>query len=127
MVMEREQPPRQAPSNTMLLMLAGAILLLGAGFLFAYDTLRSSRVALVSPAAAGNDSASQFTGRGAAPSDQDSLRELGIDPERSDLSPEAQAAIARAHRAARDAEAAAAREAAAAEPVVEEAVPAELP
>ncbi|OWV34511.1 hypothetical protein B5C34_14290 [Pacificimonas flava] len=91
----------------MLVALAGVVLIMGAGFLYAYDTLRSERVTFGTPAFAGEstslsaDGLAPPPGLGANNEEYQDLLELGIDPETTSLSPEARAAIVRAHRAAR--------------------------
>lgn len=86
----------------MLAALAGIVLVLGAGFLYAYDTLRSGRVTVGASALAGSSGSASSLDAGSRLADQEAseLSELGIDPDSTDLSPEARAAILRAHRAA---------------------------
>lgn len=98
MVMQRPGSRSTPPPNGLLIALAVGILLLGAGFLFAYDSLRSSNV--VSGSA---QEAERSSGEYVPRTDDRALIEMGIDPEDNDLSPAALAAIARAHRAAQDA------------------------
>ena len=116
--------PVACPEQRDALPACGGILLLGAGFLFAYDNLRSNRVELAAAAFA-NDRAIDAT---AAPrtrpsyegeGDYDALVELGIDPDDENLSAEAKAAIARAHRAAREAAGSAATDTMVADPALD--------
>lgn len=98
--MRRNQPPARIPSNGVLAALAGGVLVLGAGFLYAYDTLRSDPVTIGAAALASSAASSFEAGDSLATDEASALSELGIDPDAADLSPQARAAILRAHRAA---------------------------
>ncbi|MHB9878259.1 hypothetical protein ACSMXM_01140 [Pacificimonas sp. ICDLI1SI03] len=97
MVMRKRQPRNFFPGNALLLWLGVGIFVIGGIFIYFYGSLRASNLSPVSsPAAASTTSTSSTVPRETA----NSLRELGIDAEASNLSPEAQSAIARAHQAA---------------------------
>ena len=102
MVMRKPEPAVNVTSNTMVVALAALIVLLGAGFLFAYDSLRSHRAAIASvalSAPAKDGERPKYRGE----DDYDALIDLGIDPDDSSLSPAARKVIDRAHRAAMEA------------------------
>ncbi|MGB3723194.1 MAG: hypothetical protein WA979_10310, partial [Pacificimonas sp.] len=99
MVMQRAQTSRPNYGNMILIWLGLGTLLIGAAFVYVYGSLRKPTLDVASSAqAATNDMEAGATSAPRAA--QDSLRDLGIDPDQSGLSPEAQTAIARAHQAA---------------------------
>ncbi len=97
MVMQRTQPQRPGYGNTMLIWLGLAILIIGGGFIYVYGVLRQPTLTVGASAPATTTQAGEASVPASA---KNSLRDLGIDPERSGLSPEAQSAIAKAHQAA---------------------------
>ncbi|MEE4350236.1 MAG: hypothetical protein V2J26_08405 [Pacificimonas sp.] len=106
--MQSPQQRSKPPSSGMLVALVGGIAVTGAGFFYAYDTLRSDRITFSAPTFAAEGAGLDLSDTprtrppmsGALAEEAAQLRELGIDPETTTLSPQAQAAILRAHRAA---------------------------
>ncbi|MBV7256348.1 hypothetical protein KCG44_06055 [Pacificimonas sp. WHA3] len=93
--MQKTLPRKPKLGNALLFWLGIGILVLGGIFVYFYGSLRSTTLAPATATAPVSPGARSATGLA-----DDALRDLGIDPSESDLSPEAQAAIARAHQAA---------------------------
>ncbi|MEO0501644.1 MAG: hypothetical protein AAF205_14035 [Pseudomonadota bacterium] len=98
MVMRPADPQRGNFGNSFLLWLGVGIFLVGGSFIYFYGNLRASTL---SPSDTVIDRADDDLQSRTVPREaQRALQELGIDPDESGLSPEAQTAIARAHQAA---------------------------
>ncbi|MGB7418211.1 MAG: hypothetical protein WA918_03435 [Erythrobacter sp.] len=96
----RSRPTGPMFGNMLLVWIALAILTIGGAFIFFYGSLRSDDFSASAAQPAGASSQLPEPGAIVSGETNSALQQLGIGDEAESLSPEARAAIARAHQAA---------------------------